>query len=92
MSSDQLPPDFAPYHLVRLDLPRVQGAGKFFDLGIAATSLDFMRRLLPECEWGILTDGGLLDDTKIRRKPLSDLSHELTTAAGPTFRVVRRAA
>jgi hypothetical protein len=92
MSADQLPPDFAPYHLVRLDTPRAQGAGRFYDLGICAASLDFIRRHCPEGEWGILSDGGLVDDTKIKRTPMRGLPVDLNFTSAPPFKLLRKAA
>lgn len=99
MSRDQLPADFAPhqYHVVRVDLPRVQGAGRFYDVGIAAATLDFLRKQVPEADWRILCDDGVLDDRKITRKPCRSadfdyLAKALGYLAKPSFHIVKKAA
>ena len=97
MSVHELPPNWAPYHIVRTDLPRVQCGGKFHDLSIAASTLDFMRAHFPHQEWGILSDGGLLDDSKLPRSnsPLDDTDYVFKSLGGPrkpTFKILRKAA
>ncbi len=96
MNADQLPEGFAPYHLVCLDPVRVFCIGRYYDLGICATDLDHARRVVPEKSWGILSDGGLLDDMKITRKIAWPSPFDLRTASSPPmlakFKIVRKAA
>lgn len=74
MSIDQLPPDFAPYHMVRLDLPQVQCLGRYYSRKLALADLNYNRRAFPDYTWGVLYDGGLLEETPA--KPQLRLLHK----------------
>lgn len=84
--------EFAPYHIVRTDVPRAQGMGKFYDLGVAAATLDFLRRQFPDQEYCILDDGGVIDDSRIVRKATDTLGTVATFKRLPNLKIVRRAA
>jgi hypothetical protein len=57
-----------PYHLVRTDLPRAQGLGIYYDLGIAACDLDQARRLFPAHKWAIVCEQGIVNVNNVERK------------------------
>lgn len=100
MSSDQLPADFAPIHLVRTDAPVAQGLGRYFNLQIALHDLDAIRRTQPEHGFALVNDGGVIDDSKIEREPLApfpdlDVLRQAAVErlpAKPFFKIVRKAA
>jgi hypothetical protein len=94
MSTDLVPEGFAPYHLVQLDTPALTCWGRSYDPGVLVATLDFLRKHFPENEWGILCDGGLLDDARIERKPFAPPGDCDLRTSEPKFKlkVLRRAA
>lgn len=65
MNADALPPSFAPFHLVLCSNRTTMCCGLFHDLGVAASSLQFIRRQCPDDQWALVDDKGFVDDTKI---------------------------
>jgi hypothetical protein len=64
VSLDDLPADFAPYRLVRTDLPRVQCYGRYYDRALILADLNHCRRRYPDNVWAVLWDGGVLEETE----------------------------
>ena len=82
----------APFHVVRTDLPRAECAGLFSDAGIAASTLDYLRLHFPEHKWAIVCAAGIVDDTTIRRKPLSPTgSYQAAAPILHQFKLLRAA-
>lgn len=60
MSTDQLPPEFTPYHLVSVAGDVCTCEGKFHDKTLALETRDFFRRLFIDKKWNVLAEEGVV--------------------------------
>jgi len=54
--------DWAPYHVVRTDLPCAECQGQYYDLRIALSMLRTESRHNKDKSYAIVWDGGILDE------------------------------
>ena len=65
MTKDLLPPDYAPFHMIRTENGKTQGVGLFHDLALGVASCRFMRQIAPGVGWAMMDERGVIDDSKI---------------------------